>query len=398
MNINIGKAVLYQMIGIQKTHKTDLFENTDIEKSGCKNCSWYRMAASGNVSEKIIDKVSAQCTNCPHKCLTSKSTYVNEKNKYGDKRKVCCNAIKLFILLHTQAPDQTGLVRNVNISEIANKMNVNIKTVRNNLHVLEDAGYIFADTKTSAIILLDYPKYFLTADKGGRGYVKLLSETVDSIISINSITGFRIIIRQLLEPDNDKSSTKTFQDLKKYLPAYCKRNVILSKLSLIRDLIFDIETTMVDVTFRIKDKFNARLQNDKEVQQHIDYFSSVLASLDEYFWSCEGHIIKENVPSELKSFFIDENNVAVKEPVFFQLTNRESALNDLALLSCRYSRNIVLKALADTYRIQMCSKRKLINNLGAYISRVIKSYGLVDGDIRTISFSNIKSEKNLATA
>lgn len=397
MNVNIGKAVLYQMIGLQESHKSDLFENIDINKSGCKDCSWYRMAASENVSEKIKEKVRTQCANCPHKCVISNNTYINEKNKYGNKEKVCCNAIKLFILLHMQAPDQTGLVRNVNFADIAAKMNVNIKTIRNNLRVLEDAGYIFADAKSASVVLLDYPKYFLAANKGGRGYIKLLSDTVNSIVKINSITAFRIILRQLLEQDNDKTVTKTYHDIKRFLPDYCKRNIILSKLSAISEMIFDIKTTVTDITFKIKDKFNTKLQLDSEKKQHMEYFSSILESLDNYVWTY-GQIIENKIPSDLKRFFVDENNIPVKEPVFFQRSDMDEALNDLALLSCRYSRNIVLQALADTYRIQMCTNRKLINNLGAYLSRVIKSYGLYDGKSKTINFSNISAETNLVTA
>ena len=59
----------------------------------------------------------------------------------------------------------------------------------------------------------------------------------------------------------------------------------------------------------------------------------------------------------------------------------EEAPDILARLACKYGILIVDNALADTYRMQMCTKRKLIHNLGAFIRTVIKNDTLVTNTI-----------------
>lgn len=390
MIINVGKAVLYQMLGVQPNHKS----MKDILKisGNCSDCPWL-MAATSHPTSNTLSKLHYHCNQCPFKGSCPdidmlSVDYVNERNRFGNKRKVCRNAILFFILLHTMNPSKNGFIKEISLSSISKKMNVNVKTVYNCVDILVKNEYIYAD-KISAgtfnIILLDYPSYFLKADKGGRGFLKLSEDVIDSLLNIHSILAFRLILRQLLESDKVKDSVKSYKELRLSLPAYCKRNVIMSKMKDYCSSIYDIVISADNISFVLRKDNDTYTNYEKEIIDHEMYFRELLDMLDDFVLSYSPGIY---VPNKLKCFMNDNDGNTVT-PVLFQMNGTSDVTNILAKLSCKYSRQIVTDALADTYRLHMCKNKGLIKNIGAYILEVIRSYGLLDGKPSEADFSKI---------
>jgi len=84
------------------------------------------------------------------------------------------NAIKLFLLLHFYHPDNNGIVYNLEACDLASVIGCNVRTVWNNLKVLEEYTYISYSKNEYGlinVILNDYENYYLPANKGGRGFL-----------------------------------------------------------------------------------------------------------------------------------------------------------------------------------------------------------------------------------
>ena len=52
------------------------------------------------------------------------------------------NAIKLLLLLHFYHPDRFGIIKNIDIRELAEHLHCDIKTVKNNLEILNRYAYV----------------------------------------------------------------------------------------------------------------------------------------------------------------------------------------------------------------------------------------------------------------
>ena len=395
MYINVGKAVLYQMLGVQSNHAS--LKNVLKVSGKCSECPWL-LAVASHPSENMIAQLKVHCHECPFKGSCSEISdlsveYINEKNRYGNKQKICRNAILLFILLHTYNPSKNGFIQNVHLSSIAEEMNVNMKTIHNCMEILVKNDYIFADKVSAGIynfILLDYPSYFYKAAEGGRGFIKMNQDVIESLLNIDSILAFRLILRQLLESDVNKDAIKTYKELRLSLPAYCKRNVIKEKLQDYSSSIFDIVMNQDNVSFVLHQENDSSELYAKECREHDSYFKELLSMLDDFVLSYAPGI---PVPDRLKSFLYDDNDNMVT-PVLFQMNGTNDIAAVLSRLSCKYSREIVTDALADTYRLHMCQNKGLIRDIGAYILEVIRSYGLMDGKPSKVDFSKIDSSNS----
>lgn len=374
MYSTIGKAVLYQAIGLKNNQKIIKVNN----KSECANCPWFQAASSSYASDKSYDVLLSKCKTCS--CNKSyEILYDNEKNKYGsDKPRLNRVATLLFIKLHSLSPSQSGFIENINVEILASDLNVNLRTIRNNIITLVKAGYIHCDNIYANhinVILLNYKDYFLTADKGGRGYIKITNDTIADLCKIKSVLVMRLIIRELLtDKEND---LKTYRELTNALPAYCKRNVISKKLSEFTQSIFDVNISDIHVEFSLKDKHNIKTRLSFEIKEYSSYYSTLFDELNDFILSHES-FVAEDVPRNLMKFLIESDGTVIKHPVLTSPKRTQSQVFDLAKLATKYSEHIVTTALADTYRLNMCKGKKLISNLGSYVLQVIRSYGITD--------------------
>ena len=376
---NVGKAALTKALGLQKNY-SEVIESSneviDIVASGCETCKWNIIKSVTRADEALYNECQSACASCPSRCMTKEYTYRrvyhNEKNRYGYQPRLKTNAIKLFIAYHFLNVDNIGFIQNVNLQELATKLGCDIKTINNNNELLREYGYISyvkTDSCIANIFLTDYENYFKPASQGGRGFIVMSDIVLDELIKIESINELRITLRQLMEFDllsnrNIDNIEKSYKELKRVLPDYCKRNIIKKaseKLSL-----FVVEMKENLIKFCIKEEYNAKLQ--KEEQQ--SYYEQELQAFAKGFLHDVVEIntsIADYKESKYADFFegVEPDMGTYKT---WMITMQEIA--DLASLCIQYSWHHVIIALQSIYKTYKM-KGVAIKNLGGLCRTII---------------------------
>lgn len=292
------------------------------------------------ISSLFLQKNHIEYNNC-------KICYINEKNKYGERKLLKRNALLLFMLLHFIGPDKNGLVE-LDIESASEQLCCTERSIKNNLQLLEDHGYI-AYNKTFcpgfySVFILEYKSYFKKANQGGRGYVVLSKSIFDELLKIKDINTLRLTIRSVFqEITNQKEIRKSFQELKRYLPGYCTKEKIKKIIS--TDPFHKLFYTSLKkryILIAAKKEFNA---------------SSINNSLKN---ECKTEILKKITQINA---FAKQNNLRFK----FHLTDQQ--LIDLSNISLRVPILHIIDALDEVYR-NYISKNQQIHNIGALVRRI----------------------------
>ncbi|NDO52041.1 hypothetical protein FMM75_22630 [Lachnospiraceae bacterium MD335] len=387
MIANIGKGVLYQLIGIQGNSKKVVLKVNGISKeSPCSKCPWMKAAMANPDPDAGKKLLNEHCAGCSSRCFDLSDinlhTEYRYESYYGAKPRLNKNAVLLFMLLHLQTVDASGFISNVSVPSLAKTLHVHERSIKNNLKKLKASGYIHYDMgqqNTVNVILLDYKMYYAPAREGGVGYIKISDAIINELSNITSIVFFRILIRQYLESDQTEETTKTYKELLHSLPRYCRRSIINRKIEENQG-IFNIFHNKDSLTFKLSPDYNAKNNYEKQYIENTKHYTKLLKQLDDFVFSTAKITPATHIPCELTRFFFHDGNL-VSNPCLFQRSAMEEAPDILARLACKYGILIVDNALADTYRMQMCTKRKLIHNLGAFIRTVIKNDTLVTNTI-----------------
>ena len=133
----IGNGPLTRAVGIQKNFKEVITVDTpklDVEASGCFSCdNYHNIQFFEFLPKQIQDETQNRCANCKNAvyCKRYKVRYINEANRYGIQPRLKSNAIKLLLVYHFCNPDGNGLVRNVDIKDLANLIGCTTRTIKN---------------------------------------------------------------------------------------------------------------------------------------------------------------------------------------------------------------------------------------------------------------------------
>ena len=354
--------------------------DTIVQINGTKICEINYYSAIINTFDKNSKPYAdacASCASCPHKTLIQKNVYKNiyhnEKNRYGYRPMLKANAIKLFLLLHFYHPDKNGIVYNLEACELASVIGCNVRTVWNNLKVLEEYTYISYSKNEYGlinVILNDYENYYLPANKGGRGFLVMSKELLTKLNSTDSLVSLRIFIRELLSLDSPELKGvasvdyKNIRDIRNTLPSYCKPSVIKAKLTKNSD-IFNVTFKDDVVRFEI-DK--AYIPKNQKAYVHEEY----VGILQNFIWEFNQNVAYvnsgETVSAKFSSFF--NINTSVASYKLMKLTNIE--IDDIASLSLHYSYEIVMNALSVVYK-EYYMYEKTVNNLAGLMSTIIRA-------------------------
>lgn len=383
--VNIGKAVLIQSLGLQKNY-IEIAQKTvpviDYNNAACTECKYKAMLDCFTPDSEAYDNAAKVCQNCPNKKFTQETIYQkiyhNEKNRYGYRPRLKSNAIKLFLLLHFYHPDRFGIIKNINIDILAKQLSCDVKTVKNNLETLKKYTYI-SYCKTSAhdinLCLCDYENYYLPASQGGRGFFVLSKELLTQLLELENLLSLRIHLRELIEIDNLNAKgpftavSKTYQDIKRVLPDYCKpcniRNAIKNQ-----EHIFNISFKEKSIRFEIREQFNARKQKKDCYYQYILLFKNFMKEFND----TAAYINSNNVHTEkFNEFFSQPDKHRPKKDIPYRLINiRDYEFEDLAQLALQYSYDIVLSAFSQIYKSYIMQDRRIVN-LGGLLRTAILS-------------------------
>lgn len=379
---NIGKAVLIQALGLQKNYQ-EVLETTkeviDYNNEDCVNCKWKEYIKTFNEDSEIYKTACSTCDNCPHKKLTTiniyKKVYFNEKNKYGYKPRLKNNAIKLLLLLHFNTPDSFGILRNIDIRNLANFIGCSYRTIFNNLNTLQEYKYISfckLDTYTINLCLCDYDTYYLPAQKGGRGFIVMSKELLQQLINLDNLVSLRIHLRELIELDtvNTKDSittiSKKITDIKRLLPEYCKPCIIKNSIKN-SSSIFNITIQENDISFEIKDKFNCKLQKQLCFNEYINKFDNFVKEFNNAVSAIN---INSAYDPSFSIFFNIKPSDKFKDYELIKFKDYE--IEDLALLAVQYSYDIIIDAYSTVYQSYILEHRE-IKNLGGLVRTLVRA-------------------------
>ena len=381
----IGKAVLHRIIGLRDNYsleKPELPEN-------CNSCPFFQeMQTYKNFPETPeYNNASENCNTCDYhpdyhlwevKTSPDYTEYVNEKNRYGGGKSLKYTAIMLFITYHMICPNQNGILENISISELAETIGCSKKAIHYNNKVLCKNNYIYLSKGTYPgtvnICLKEYSTYFQPAQKGGRGFYTLSKELYASLRELNLTNQLRIILKTLLDNDSAISLfsdeiTESYQDMRLYLPKYCKRNIIQKTLDSINTTICTIKISLHNVHFKMNPAFDG-----KKVKQNL--CQSNLTSIKQTITTA-ANCIKEaldlkQIPEFSDKFFAPIQNSIINVAAYKPLSVNEQQFKDLADISLDYSLDMVLTAVATIYFNVICNKQT-IRNFGGLVRETIKS-------------------------
>ena len=368
---NIGKSNLIQALGLQRNYKT-------FSESACAGCKYY-----GLNMDSLSDE--SPCKNCPRRNQSfesGKPIYVNEKNKYqinGEIRNsLNCNALKLFMILHTYNPDKYGITSTIDENELAKKLNVHVRTIQNCLQNLQENNYIVYSNagigwRFINVQILNYNIQFLPAQYGGRGYVILDSDLLKKLIAIKSVTALRLNIRILLEQDVQRlkdflsdeavvTITKTYAELGRYLPKYCKRNIIIKALGMEQD-VMEIHINTINAVFVMGDSCNCKKMKQDRLEDCKKDLMEFVRIFNDSIYSC---FYEPEAPIDEKIEPLLKN---LSQPITFAFHNTE--LDDMASMCLQYSKETTINAFYEFCQKYLCKEIEY-HNLGGLVRTIIE--------------------------
>lgn len=377
----VGRAVLMRAIGLQKNY-TEIISNSrevvDTEASGCNQCKWFSYKQVLHPGDEMYASCEAACSSCPHKHMKTEYTYTrvynNESNRYGYQPRLKTYAIKLFIAYHFMDKiDDFGLIRNVRVDELADILGCSVKTIHNNNELLSRYGYIAyskIDSNTINVLLPEYENYYKPASAGGRGYITLSDAIFQELKNIDSLNVLRLTMRGLLEYETSGAGSsgmeKSYKELRRMLPAYCKRGIIQDASKKLSLFIADVKDTVIN--FVIKPEYNAKYIKK---QQLTLYKKEIMDfSID---FTKEVSLInsgKYDAASSKYAGFFEDTYIASDGYTKWAITPEQA--EDLASLCIQFSYDIVIKALQSIYKTYRSVKAP-IKNIGGLARRLITS-------------------------
>lgn len=235
----VGKSVLRSVTGVQRPYKEVSVSNSD---------------------ETVV-------------------SYYNEANRFKIKTldRLSKLQVKQFVLYHFIDIDRFGIVKNISLLEIAEKLKCTVNTIKNNNERLRELEYIDYTSYNDGIYsvrLRDYTKYHLTKREGGVGYITMTSDVMNQLIDIDDVNLLRLEIRKLIKYDevNIENHTEetnegeySYNDIRLFLPKYKSYKKSIATLLNTKQTIFDTEIKEKKISFNLNWGFSLEYLHDKMV-------------------------------------------------------------------------------------------------------------------------------------
>lgn len=191
-------------------------------------------------------------------------------------------SVRLFILIHFYANANTGITSPLDLEDLAQALDCNIKTVRSNILRLESCGFFDVSmdpvTEEYTFTIHDYTKMYNPIGLGG-GYIQCTYDLLEQLLQIKSINELRVILMLLCEAITTElqSSAKlavaklTFKELLAGLPKYVKPGVVKQILDHANSFktIFKEEYTRKKryIAAKLNDCFNGATTKNRSVRK-----------------------------------------------------------------------------------------------------------------------------------
>lgn len=366
---NISKKLIVQALGRQGNYKEVITDHIDVEASGCLSCPYYLQ--NGNCHDK-----QGFCSNCPTKNYIKETVYINEKNRYrvDDRLRLKCNAVKLLFYFHFLNPDSNGIITDIDLKKISQKLNVHYKTVMNNLLILHDYGYVYycKCSKDRYNILID--GYKEQREKNGPGYMVVNEEWMSHLLKMDDINAIRILIRETMNIDNLNPNTRisintlenSFEELRRYLPKYYKPWKIrqcLVKYSEAFSGVFETVINHTSVKLTLKPSCTAKNIRENQLASFKEGLKKFLSDLN--------NSVNLSLSDEVEDPRFTYMQTTTKLVPVLHLKGSEA--DNIAHLALRYGQKIIEDALIFIHREYMIEDIP-IHNIGGLIHTFIKRF------------------------
>ncbi len=377
---SIGKTNLIQALGLQKPYKEGKADT-------CTSCKFYNLLEPSEYG--CQHDYCEACAMRKSMVENAGSNYVYEKNLYSinnEVRKKLSSAqeIHIYLLLHFLHATQSGVTDIVDENEMAQMLGVHVRTVKNNLKKLKKAGYIEYQKhpeqgrRAIAVRIKHYEEMYKPRVQGGKGYIIFSREMLAEFIKVKSINSLRIQLRIFIENDKDillkdqpeeKPLIKSYREIRRYLPPYCKRNVIkkaLSEHSNLLQFVFNKE----DVIFTVEKKYNAGKRKKEQEAQYEEMMKDFLKALDREIEWDKDSLFKDEYknPIEAKiSSFLD--TIKGEKPIY-KYKGRD--IKDFIVLCMEFGFSIVTESILKVYARYVTAGRD-IGSMGALVRTFVEN-------------------------
>ena len=156
--------------------------------------------------------------------------------------------------------------------------------------------------------------------------------------------------------------SNTYKDLKRFLPEYCKPNIIRKAVQTSND-IFTITLNTNGIRFEIKDEYNAKKQKESCYQYYIHQLHQFVMDFNKTVTSVN---VNNSIPARYAEYFNDRQTVDYYRLIHF----KDYEVEDLAMLSLQYSFDTVIYALSSIYKTYILKDHE-IKNLGGLVRTAI---------------------------
>lgn len=363
---NISKKLIVQALGRQGNYKEVLTDKIDVECSGCLSCPYY-------LQNHGQHDPSGACSSCAQKQYIIETKYINEKNRYrvDDSLRLKTNAIKLLLYFHFLNPDSNGIAKNINTKELAEKLNVNHKTIWNNINLLCDYGYICWCRSYKGLINVLILGYKEQKEKNGPGYIVVNDEWFQHILKCSDVNSLRIMIRETMNIDNQNTTgyffnTKetSYENIRRYLPSYCKRFIIKDVMDKAEAVISGVFDTFIKddvIRFTLKDSCSAKKRRESQLKEN----EQILRDFIKEYNKAINLSITDRVEDERFTYLNDTTTIVPS----FAITASETA--NLAHLALSYGVDAIKDALYVVHRHYLAAGQE-VKNIGGLVRTIVE--------------------------
>ena len=351
---NISKSVLYSLIS-----PIDLCidKKTIVDTSLCSNCVF---SSTDNIYADNYCNNYCSCKKVKYSFRKDfKSKYLlnklEENNLTGIAADTITNktTIKLsnlnirLMLLFYSLCDKNGVIKELKKRDIANILNCNIRTLKNNLNILQDLNYITLANKSYGKVSLLINNYHEQYQKNGDGYIVLSNTMMKILLESPSVHISIILIKALLKFDmNHKTNKETFitiEELKKLCPS-------IAFSAAIKKLLLKLNHFLIS----IRKKLN--INSDIFIFKLLDYNDTIKLQFQLYL-DYDGKTLKASIKTDTTDYLkdLEAKNILPKKI--------KSNANDFIALACEYG----LDKVQNVTRLITEDGFDTIKNLGAYI-------------------------------
>lgn len=392
----IGKAPFIKAIGVQKNYKEVIYtesQELDYAASGCFECDNYKNVDFYEfMPEEVQKETDNRCQNCPYAVYKTvvHETYknINEKNIFGNAKRLKSIALKLLLIYHFASPDEHGLVRDLSPKELAGMLHCTVRSIKNANSVLQEYGYIMyspngLSKKRIQVILTEYETYSLPADKGGRGYATFNFECLQKLLQITDLNQLRIFLRAALDidtnrnPEKELTLTQDYDFLRRFLPNYCKPGIIRHALSSVSELFsvaFDGDDEHIHL--KMNPLCHGRRNYDKNVTQNASLIENYISRLDKAMDCINQNILTKNTFDDADISFLTQEGIQTRtltrlnKPLFVPFHLSAKDYKDLGILCTTYTFDAVKNCISYVY--ENYNSQFKITSIGALIRTILR--------------------------